>query len=160
MSDVLSNRLTRGQPFASSTRQQQLPPVLAHAEWWWRCVLRGWAYRCSCLILLILLVERIRPVIQGDQYFTHHIISIAQSLLRCVFGPQSFLLLFETYKALQISAHGRLPKLAASLKDPGTHPGCQPCAAIQHTPSFRHSKVLEGCHTGHWQSAAPWSPWR
>ena len=45
VSDVLSNRLKRGQPFVSSTRQHQLPTVLGHMEWWWRCILRGWVYR-------------------------------------------------------------------------------------------------------------------
>lgn len=46
VSDVLANRLHRGQPFHSSTRQRPLPAWLQHAEWWWRCVLRGWVYRC------------------------------------------------------------------------------------------------------------------
>ena len=46
VSDVLSNRLRWGRPFVSSLRAQQLPDVLGHLEWWWRCVLRGWVCRC------------------------------------------------------------------------------------------------------------------
>ena len=53
VSDVLSNRLARGQPFVSSSRAHQLPAALGHLEWWWRCVLRGWAYRCCCAAKLL-----------------------------------------------------------------------------------------------------------
>ncbi|EIE18799.1 hypothetical protein COCSUDRAFT_45246 [Coccomyxa subellipsoidea C-169] len=56
VSDVLSNRLKRGQPFVSTTRQHQLPKVLGHIEWWWRCVLRGWLYRLLALVFAALSV--------------------------------------------------------------------------------------------------------
>ena len=53
VSDVLSNRLTRGQPFVSSSRARQLPAALGHLEWWWRCVLRGWVYRWGAADVLL-----------------------------------------------------------------------------------------------------------
>ncbi|CAL5224711.1 g7442 [Coccomyxa viridis] len=54
ISDVLANRMHRGQPFHSSTRQQPLPVFLQHAEWWWRCVLRGWVYRLLAILTALM----------------------------------------------------------------------------------------------------------
>ena len=59
VSDVLSNRLTRGKPFMSSSRAQQLPAALGHLEWWWRCVLRGWVYRWRVADVLLFIVQTV-----------------------------------------------------------------------------------------------------
>ncbi|CAL8470464.1 g10006 [Coccomyxa elongata] len=77
VSDVLSNRLKRGQPFVSSTRQRQLPVVLGHIEWWWRCILRGWVYRLLALItaglsIAVVLAEAtISPYVPNLSVFSH-----------------------------------------------------------------------------------------
>jgi len=46
VSDILANQGRWGRPFASTTHAG-LPAALAHAEWWWKCVLRAWAFRCG-----------------------------------------------------------------------------------------------------------------
>jgi len=46
VSDILANQGRWGRPFASTTHAE-LPAALAHAEWWWKCVLRAWAFRCG-----------------------------------------------------------------------------------------------------------------
>ena len=44
VADILENVGHWGRAFVSTTHAQ-LPATLAHVEWWWKCVLRAWAFR-------------------------------------------------------------------------------------------------------------------
>ena len=47
MADILENVGHWGREFVSTTHAE-LPPALARMEWWWKCVLRAWAFRRAC----------------------------------------------------------------------------------------------------------------
>ena len=51
VADILDNMGRWGRPFVSTTHAA-LPAALAHMEWWWKCVLRAWAFRRACAALL------------------------------------------------------------------------------------------------------------
>ena len=50
MADILENVGHWGRAFVSTTHAE-LPAALAHMEWWWKCVLRAWAFRRACALL-------------------------------------------------------------------------------------------------------------
>ena len=52
MADILENVGHWGRAFVSTTRAE-LPAALAHMEWWWKCVLRAWAFRRACALLCL-----------------------------------------------------------------------------------------------------------
>ena len=41
--DVMSN-MKHGAPYRSTLHPEH-SPMLAHLEWYWKCALRGWAFR-------------------------------------------------------------------------------------------------------------------
>lgn len=48
MDDVLRNSERGPGPFVSSTAPRaELPPWAATLQWWWRCRLSKWVFRCA-----------------------------------------------------------------------------------------------------------------
>ncbi|KAK9804797.1 hypothetical protein WJX72_005995 [[Myrmecia] bisecta] len=79
--DIISNKISRpGGPFESTTHGPP-PQWLATVEWWWKCHLRGWAFRllavCAALVsLAVVLAEAtISPQLPNLSIFSrilHH----------------------------------------------------------------------------------------